>query len=168
MDVPNTVDAFKWTFRDTALWAVRQYSPAGGIDAVRQVLEELDILNMPVGPGVKFRNSYDLEWLPSDTIVTQGEPENIPHYNVWVLRNRRRVHLLGGGRASDRRYLIAEMPEVTEPPAWLNVKTSAMQTSLLGEWKRECWDVAYRAKMRHSWCGDFETVMFSMGVCGDG
>src|SRR5262245_55767625 len=166
VEIPNTLEAFKWASRDTALWAVRQYSPAGGIDAVQKVLVDLGIADMPYAPGLRFRNTYDMERMPDGTIISQFEPESPNNYNVWAIQHRRQVHLLGTGRISHGLYTIREVPGVPNPPAWLDVKASAQQSALLAEWKRTCWQVAYAAKVRHGWCGDFETVMFSMEVRG--
>lgn len=159
----KTLAAFKWRFRDTALWAAVNYSPAGGVDAVKRVLDELDLLDYPVGPGVSLRNTQDFATFPDGTVVSQGEPSDVPRYNVWAVHGGRQHHVLGTGRISNRPWLICEMPE-HERPAWLDAEPAANEAALLASWKKVCWAKGYEAKVRHGWCGEFETVMFSMEV----
>jgi len=156
--IPNTLNAFKWLFRDTALWAVDEYSPAGGIDAVRRALGEMGILNMPIGPGVLFRNRYDLVSLPNQTVLSFGQPIKPADYNVWVMRNRTPCHVLGNGYNRGR-YTICEMPG-GERPAWLDDDTE----DGLEEFRRTAWEIGYKYKVDYSWCGSFENVVNSLGV----
>jgi hypothetical protein len=160
----RTLAAFKWTFRDTCLWAAQNYSPAGGIDAVRRVLDELEVLDYPFGPGVSYRNQYDLARFPNGTVVSQYTPDNTL-YNVWHVKGGRMHHLLGGGRHGRVNYLIDQMPGV-DRPAWLDAEPAEDEAALVSAWKRRAWLAGWKAKERHSWCSDFETVMYGMEIRG--
>lgn len=163
--LPTTLAAFKWTFRDTALWAATNYSPSGGVPAVQNVLRELDLLDYPIGPGVSFRNGQDIATFPEGTVYTQGTPDNISYYQVWAVHHGRANHVLGSGRTSARPYTITEMPG-HERPEWLDAEPAPDEHNLLAAWKKVAWAAGYRAKCRHNWCGDFETVMYGMEVRG--
>ena len=165
MDEASTLAQWQWQFRDLSLWACEHHSPAGGYPAVQEVLRQLKIDSIPIGPGVQVRNGYDLGALPDGTILTQNKPGS-GSYRVYVVKDRMQRLLLGTPRiAGQHGFLIVEMPGV-ERPAWLDVEPTPAEAGKIQAFKREAWRMGYQAKERHRWCSTFESVMGQMGVYG--
>lgn len=160
-----TLAEFKWKFRDGAIWAAQNHSPAGGVDAVRvDVLGRLGIVDLPFGPGVEFVNNWDLNnSLVTGTVLSQGDPVS-PRFCVQVLKGHTLTYLLGERTAFDYRrpMLVMQMPGV-ERPAWLDEEPRSNEHGRIETFKRDVMTVGWEAKRKWGWCGDFETVMRRMG-----
>lgn len=161
---PETLEQYKWRFRDYALVSARNHSVS--YEASRDVLDSLGT-NLPLGRGVKVGDEGTWQSLPEGSMVFSGSPENPNLFSVMVKEDRRWVTKIGPGTIDNRVtvYRIGDNNSV-EPPEWLtSVSTDAQaEAEKIAQFKAEVWRLGWKLKKAQGWCSTYEHILQSFGI----
>lgn len=171
VDLFETLDQFKWRFRDLALTGNER--ALGRSDSAQQILGTLGIEFTP-SVGMRITNRHDRKELPENTRVYTGSPDDPKSFALFQKINDGWVKVFGEAN-TDPAQSVAVMVDAlpvegglkTEPDEWFSKVASPEDAAQVRQLRRSGWMEGLKEKHAHGWCDEFERVMLRGGMSAE-
>jgi hypothetical protein len=161
----ETVDQYKWRFRQYALVQAHRHSV--DITAVCEALSDMGA-ELPIGPGVEIGNYTDLRNLPPGTIVYRGDPDQPDTFGVFVVSpGYVLVPVLGPVESPDlghNQIIVESMNGDRTPVPWLSQPPGKDESAKIALFMKTAWRRGMQLKEDMDWCSAYNTLMREFGL----
>lgn len=163
--VQETLQQFKWRFRDGALASAHRNGIT--IAPVLEVMERLDcrVSDFGLVQGMKIRNLTDLNELQEGVSGYVGDPDTGSEFGLWRTKGSGRWdRIIGDSNVPGERPLTIHDGPGVEPSGWTSANGTAADKEAIDSFKALAWMIGVDYKYRYNWCAEFERTMEAVGI----